>query len=154
MLQSSSLPQKLEAKMFFQHVVILPALVHSETIWLPYEAWSSLTASVAYCTHQHGIASECLDPDNISGTSYGSKAHDTAVVNSSKLWYLCPQGKFKQAACSVMAQANARNYALGLEGVSYEGPLRIRLPVKKRLDDEGSFSFEIPLPNPDRQVLL
>ena len=53
-----------------------------------------------------------------------------------------------------MAQANARNYALGVEGVSYEGPLRIRLPVKKKLDDEGSFSFEIPLPNPDRQVLL
>lgn len=54
-----------------------------------------------------------------------------------------------------MAQANARNYALGVEGLSYEGPLRVRLPVhRKKLDDEGSFSFEIPLPNPDRQVLL
>lgn len=53
-----------------------------------------------------------------------------------------------------MAQANARNYAVGVEGVSYEGPLRVRLPVKKRLDADGSFSFEIPLPNPDRQVLL
>ena len=64
------------------------------------------------------------------------------------------QGKFKHATGSVMAQANARNYALGLEGVSYEGPLRVRLPVKKKLDTDGSFSFEIPLPNPDRQVLL
>ena len=64
------------------------------------------------------------------------------------------QGKFKHATGSVMAQANARNYALGVEGVSYEGPLRVRLPVKKKLDADGSFSFEIPLPNPDRQVLL
>lgn len=53
-----------------------------------------------------------------------------------------------------MAQANARNYALGVEGLSYEGPLRVRLPVKKKLDPDGSFSFEIPLPNPDRQVIL
>ena len=64
------------------------------------------------------------------------------------------QGKFKHATGSVMAQANSRNYAVGVEGVSYEGPLRVRLPVKKRLDTDGSFSFEIPLPNPDRQVLL
>ena len=64
------------------------------------------------------------------------------------------QGKFKHATGSVVAQANARNYALGVEGVSYEGPLRVRLPVHKRLDPDGSFSFEIPLPNPDRQVLL
>ena len=64
------------------------------------------------------------------------------------------QGKFKHATGSVMAQGNARNYALGVEGVSYEGPLRVRLPVKKELDADGSFSFEIPLPNPDRQVLL
>ena len=64
------------------------------------------------------------------------------------------QGKFKHATGSVMAQANARNYAVGVEGVSYEGPLRVRLPVKKKLDADGSFSFEIPLPNPDRQVLL
>ena len=64
------------------------------------------------------------------------------------------QGKFKHATGSVMAQANARNYALGVEGVSYEGPLRVRLPVKKKLDADGSFSFEVPLPNPDRQVLL
>ena len=64
------------------------------------------------------------------------------------------QGKFKHATGSVMAQANARNYALGVEGLSYEGPLRVRLPVKKKLDPDGSFSFEIPLPNPDRQVIL
>lgn len=64
------------------------------------------------------------------------------------------QGKFKHATGSIVAQANARNYALGVEGVSYEGPLRVRLPVKKKLDADGSFSFEIPLPNPDRQVLL
>ncbi len=64
------------------------------------------------------------------------------------------QGKFKHATGSVVAQANARNYALGVEGVSYEGPLRVRLPVHKQLDPDGSFSFEIPLPNPDRQVLL
>ncbi|KAL0041621.1 hypothetical protein WJX79_009772 [Trebouxia sp. C0005] len=64
------------------------------------------------------------------------------------------KGKFKHATGSVMAQANARNYALGVEGLSYEGPLRVRLPVKKKLDPDGSFSFEIPLPNPDRQVIL
>lgn len=64
------------------------------------------------------------------------------------------QSKFKHAACSVVGQADARSFAVGAERVSYEGPLRVRLPVKKKLDPNGDFSFEVPLPNPDRQVLV
>ena len=64
------------------------------------------------------------------------------------------QSKFKHATCSVVGQADARSFAVGAERVSYEGPLRVRLPVKKKLDPNGDFSFEIPLPNPDRQVLV
>lgn len=54
----------------------------------------------------------------------------------------------------MVGQADARSFAVGAERVSYEGPLRVRLPVKKKLDPTGDFSFEIPLPNPDRQVLV
>ena len=100
------------------------------------------------CKHNFGFANNQLATTVICTQQIGSEQIQKLVAG----WL---QGKFKHAACSIMAHANARNYALGMEDVSYEGPLRVRLPVKKKkLDDEGSFSFEIPLPNPDRQVLL
>ena len=36
----------------------------------------------------------------------------------------------------------------GVENAFYEGPLRLRLPVNMRLDPDGAFSFELPLPSP------
>ena len=42
----------------------------------------------------------------------------------------------------------------GTEDVQYEGPLCVRLPIlTKTIDPEGTFSFEIPLPDPSSQVL-
>lgn len=73
---------------------------------------------------------------------------------TSQLLCILVQSKFKHATCSMVGQADARSFAVGAERVSYEGPLRVRLPVKKKLDPNGDFSFEIPLPNPDRQVLV
>ena len=38
--------------------------------------------------------------------------------------------------------------------MQYEGPLCVRLPIRtKTIDPEGTFSFEIPLPDPSSQVL-
>ena len=37
--------------------------------------------------------------------------------------------------------------------MQYEGPLCVRLPIRtKTIDPEGTFSFEIPLPDPSSQV--
>lgn len=39
--------------------------------------------------------------------------------------------------------------------MQYEGPLCVRLPIRtKTIDPEGTFSFEIPLPDPSSQVFI
>lgn len=41
------------------------------------------------------------------------------------------------------------SHAAGVENAYYEGPLRVRLPVNMKLDADGAFSFEAPLPSPE-----
>ncbi|KAK9816598.1 hypothetical protein WJX72_002556 [[Myrmecia] bisecta] len=65
------------------------------------------------------------------------------------------KNKFRGAAGTLVAGADARNFSVGLEGARYEGPLRLHLPIPMRaMESDGAFSFEIPLPNPERQVVL
>jgi len=40
-------------------------------------------------------------------------------------------------------------WCAGVENAFYEGPLRLRLPVAMKLDPDGAFSFELPLPSPE-----
>ncbi len=56
----------------------------------------------------------------------------------------------------IVAAADCNSISVGMDSGHYEGPLRIRLPVKLSpgASAEGAWSFEIPLPDPASQKLL
>lgn len=56
----------------------------------------------------------------------------------------------------IVAAADCNSISVGMDSGHYEGPLRIRLPVKLSpgASAEGAWSFEIPLPDPTSQKLL
>lgn len=66
------------------------------------------------------------------------------------------QSKFRAASVALVAAADCNSVSVGLDAGHYEGPLRIRLPVKLSpgASAEGAWSFEVPLPNPASQKLL
>ncbi len=55
-----------------------------------------------------------------------------------------------------MAAADCNGLTLGVESAQYEGPLRVRVPVRlaSSAAGDGGWSFEIPLPDPASQKLL
>ena len=57
---------------------------------------------------------------------------------------------------ALVAAADCNSVSVGLDAGHYEGPLRIRLPVKlsPSASAEGAWSFEVPLPTPASQKLL
>ena len=57
---------------------------------------------------------------------------------------------------TVVAAADRGSLSLGLEQGLYEGPLRMRIPVRLSCDAaaDGAWSFEVPLPDPASQKLL
>ena len=58
------------------------------------------------------------------------------------------KSKFRGAAGTVLAAADCGGFSGGVENFYYEGPLRLRLPLNIQLDQDGAFSFEVPLPSP------
>ena len=66
------------------------------------------------------------------------------------------QSKFKSASAGIVAAADCSSVSVGLDSGHYEGPLRMRLPVRLSpgASAEGAWSFEIPLPDPSSQKLL
>ena len=60
------------------------------------------------------------------------------------------QSKFRAASVALVAAADCNSVSVGLDAGHYEGPLRIRLPVKLSpgASAEGAWSFEVPLPRP------
>lgn len=65
------------------------------------------------------------------------------------------QNKFQSASGKLVGGADKSSFAMGLEGVKYEGPLKLRIPVRTSVvESDGAFSFEIPLPDPDKQAGL
>ena len=56
----------------------------------------------------------------------------------------------------IVAAADCNSFSVGMDSGHYEGPLRMRLPVKLSpgVSAEGAWSFEIPLPDPASQKLL
>ncbi len=68
----------------------------------------------------------------------------------------CAQAKFRGAAVMLMAAADCGSLSLGVEQGHYEGPLRVRIPVRlsRAAAAEGAWSFEVPLPDPTSQKLL
>lgn len=65
------------------------------------------------------------------------------------------------ASAAVVAAADCNGLTLGLEAGAYEGPLRVRIPVRLNTGVEaapgsadGGWSFELPLPDPTSQKLL
>jgi hypothetical protein len=56
----------------------------------------------------------------------------------------------------LVAAADCTSVSLGVEAAHYEGPLRIRIPVRlsPAATADGSWSFEVPLPDPSSQKLL
>lgn len=57
------------------------------------------------------------------------------------------KSKFKTAGGTVLLAADKNGLVAGIENSHYEGPLRLRMPVSVPLDQDGAFSFEIPLPS-------
>ena len=68
----------------------------------------------------------------------------------------CVQAKFQGAAVTLVAAADCGSLSLGVEQGHYEGPLRVRIPVRlsRAVAAEGAWSFEVPLPDPTSQKLL
>ena len=66
------------------------------------------------------------------------------------------QSKFKKASAGVVAAADCSSVSVGVDSGHYEGPLRVRLPVKlsPASSAEGAWSFVVPLPDPASQKLL
>ncbi|CAL8467730.1 g7268 [Coccomyxa elongata] len=66
------------------------------------------------------------------------------------------KAKFRGAAVMLMAAADCGSLSLGVEQGHYEGPLRVRIPVRlsRAAAAEGVWSFEVPLPDPTSQKLL
>ena len=66
------------------------------------------------------------------------------------------QGKFRNASAGVVAAADCNSVSVGMDSGHYEGPLRVRLPVKLSPSSsaEGAWSFVVPLPDPASQKLL
>lgn len=58
------------------------------------------------------------------------------------------KSKFKGAAGTAIVAADSSGFSGGIENCYYEGPLRLRLPVSIRLDQDGAVSFQLPLPSP------
>lgn len=58
------------------------------------------------------------------------------------------KSKFHGASGTVLLAADHHGFSAGCEDSYYEGPLRLRLPLSVRTDQDGSFSFEVPLPTP------
>ena len=66
------------------------------------------------------------------------------------------QSKFRKASAGVVAAADCNSVSAGVDSGHYEGPLRVRLPVKlsPASSAEGAWSFVVPLPDPASQKLL
>ena len=66
------------------------------------------------------------------------------------------QSKFRKASAGVVAAADCNSVSVGVDSGHYEGPLRVRLPVKlsPASSAEGAWSFVVPLPDPASQKLL
>ncbi|KAH7615566.1 hypothetical protein Ndes2526B_g09687 [Nannochloris sp. 'desiccata'] len=58
------------------------------------------------------------------------------------------KSKFRGAAGTVLAAADCQGFSGGVENCFYEGPLRLRFPLNIKLDQDGAFSFDLPLPSP------
>lgn len=59
------------------------------------------------------------------------------------------KSKFRGAGGTVLAAADALGFSAGIEHCFYEGPLKIRIPMAMQVDDDGAFSFTLPLPSPE-----
>lgn len=65
------------------------------------------------------------------------------------------QSKFRGSSATLLAVADCRSFATGIENCRFEGPVRLCIPCPPSLgavDAEGGFSFELPLPNPEQNV--
>jgi hypothetical protein len=58
------------------------------------------------------------------------------------------KGKYRGGGGTLLAAADRHGFSAGIENCFYEGPLRLRVPVAMRLDPDGAFSFDLPLPGP------
>lgn len=57
--------------------------------------------------------------------------------------------KFRSAGATLLAAADSSGFQAGLEAVSYEGPLRLEVPLSMvNMDEDDNFMFDIKLPNP------
>jgi hypothetical protein len=109
----------------------------------------------ACAAHHTRICSSHEDFDSWPGTCNAENGDESLVkfpVSSSG----AVQSKFRAASVAVVAAADCNSVSVGLDAGHYEGPLRIRLPVKLSpgASAEGAWSFEVPLPNPASQKLL
>lgn len=70
--------------------------------------------------------------------------------------FLGAQSKFRKASAGVVAAVDCNSVSVGVDSGHYEGPLRVRLPVKlsPASSAEGAWSFVVPLPDPASQKLL
>lgn len=58
------------------------------------------------------------------------------------------KSKFKTAGGTVLLAADRNGVVAGIENSHYEGPLRLRLPVSLKPDQDGAINFDLPLPSP------
>ena len=97
-----------------------------------------------------------LDPQATLQTMKESIADELEVLHAWHAFALRElqhfKSKFRGAAGTVLAAADCYGFSGGIENCYYEGPLRLRLPLNIQLDQDGAFSFELPLPAPEGKL--
>ena len=104
-------------------------------------------------TLQQQLEGLCIEP--LSGSEAAPQRWQEPPCNTNTM-FLGAQSKFRKASAGVVAAVDCNSVSVGVDSGHYEGPLRVRLPVKlsPASSAEGAWSFVVPLPDPASQKLL
>jgi len=98
------------------------------------------------------IKGPLLDPGSTHNSMKETIADELEVLHAWHAFALRElqhfKSKFRGAGGTVLVAADCQGLSGGVENSFYEGPLRLRFPLNVNLDQDGAFSFDLPLPSP------
>lgn len=60
------------------------------------------------------------------------------------------KARFHSMGCSILAHADHEVFQLGAEGVHYDGPLKVRVPLEVMVDPDNSLVWDVKLPDKEK----
>ncbi|KAG1654977.1 hypothetical protein FOA52_004564 [Chlamydomonas sp. UWO 241] len=60
------------------------------------------------------------------------------------------KSRFKSMGCSLLASADRDEFQVGADGIHYDGPLQVRLPLDVLVDPDNSFVLDVKLPDKEQ----